>query len=315
VKVLRKGSLGLLGWGLMTVVLLLSLLVPLINNITICLLMIPLLVQYVKLDTKRFLMFYGISLVAVYLVTSLILMGWVAVLLIAVSLFFLPPVIQMGNLYKKRAPARNVLAAGTITLLIELLLSLVISYAFGVNLIEKMKQFLSESVQTFLAQLQNTALVIDQQILEQTIQIIGQMVPLWMIGFSFSIVLVTHWLSRKLLNRSGEKIPGLKHIRDWMLHRSFVWYYVIALFMEIFVKDMSSIFFTILLNLLPILTFLFAMQAISFLFFVAHKKGWNRTLPICAIVISLIFAPAYFILSLLGVFDVAFPLRERVTRK
>jgi uncharacterized protein YybS (DUF2232 family) len=238
-------------------------------------------------------------------------MGWVAVLLIAVSLFFLPPVIQMGNLYKKRAPARNVLAAGTITLLIELLLSLVISYAFGVNLIEKMKQFLLEFIQALPAQLQNT-LAVDQQLI---VQIAGQMVPLCMIGFSFFAVLVTHWLSRKLLNRSGEKIPGLKPIRDWMLHRSFVWYYVIALFMEIFVKDMSSIFFTILLNLLPILTFLFAMQAISFLFFVAHKKGWNRTLPICAIVISLIFAPAYFILSLLGVFDVAFPLRERVTRK
>jgi uncharacterized protein YybS (DUF2232 family) len=309
--VLRKGSLGLVGWGLATVVLLLSILLPIINSITICLLMIPLLVQYVKLDTKRFLVFYAISLVVVYLVTSLLLMGWVAVLLIAVSLFFLPPVIQMGNQYKKRAPARNVLIAGTLTLLAEMLLSLVVSYAFGLNLVDKMKQFMLESIQTLPAQLQNT-LVVDQDLL---VQIASQLIPLYMIGFSVFVVTVTHWLARKLLNRSGEMISGFKPIRDWMLHRSLVWYYVIALFLEIFVKDTSSILFTILLNLLPLLTFLFALQAISFLFFVAHSKRWNRTLPICAIVVSLLFAPAYFIISLLGVFDVAFPLRERVTRK
>ncbi|WP_243767460.1 DUF2232 domain-containing protein [Paenibacillus agricola] len=294
-----------------TVVLLLSILVPLVNSITICLLMVPLLVQYVKLDTKRFLLFYGISLVAVYLVTSLLFMGWVAVLLIAISLFFLPPVIQMGNMYKKRAPARSVLTAGTVTLIAELLLSLIVSYAFGLNLIDKMKQFMLESIQTLPVQMQN-ALVVDKDLL---VQIASQLVPLYMIGFSFFLVLITHWLSRKLLNRSGEKIPGLKPIREWKLHRSLVWYYVIALFMEMLVKDTSSILFTMLLNLLPLLTFLFAVQAISFLFFVAHIKGWNRALPIVAIVISLVFAPAYFILSLLGVFDVAFPLRERVTRK
>jgi uncharacterized protein YybS (DUF2232 family) len=309
--VLRKGSLGLLGWGLVTVVLLLSILVPLINSITICLLMIPLLVQYVKLDTRRFLIFYGISLIAVYLVSSLLWMGWVAVLLVAVSLFFLPPVIQMGNLYKKRAPARSVVTAGTVTLLAEMLLSLLVSYAFGINLIDKMKQFMLESIGTLPASMQN-ALVIDKQML---VQIASQILPLYMIGFSLFIVLVAHWISRKMLNRSGETITGFKPIRDWMLHKSLVWYYVIALFLEIFVKDTSTILFTILLNLLPLLTFLFFIQAISFLFFVAHHNRWNRALPICAIIVSLVFAPAYFILSLLGVFDVAFPLRERLTRK
>lgn len=88
---MRNGSLGLLGWGLATVVLLLSIMVPLVSSITICLLMVPLLVQYVKLDTKRFLVFYAISLIVVYLVTSLLMVGWVAVMLIAVSIFFLPP--------------------------------------------------------------------------------------------------------------------------------------------------------------------------------------------------------------------------------
>jgi uncharacterized protein YybS (DUF2232 family) len=308
--VLSKGSLRLLGWGIATVFLLLSILTPL-SIITFSLLMIPVLVQYVKLDTKRFLLFYGVSLAIVYLITSLIMMGWVGVLLVSVSLFLLPPVIQMGNLYKKRAAARSVLTAGTVTLLAEMLLSLLVSYAFGLNLIDKMKLFMMESLNTLPPQMQGV-LAIDKDLL---VQLMSQMLPLYMIGFSLFLVVVTHWLTRKLLNRSGEMIPAFKPIRDWMLHRSLIWYYVVALFMEFFVHDTNSIFFTILINLLPILTGLFAVQAIAFLFFVAHSNRWNRTLPFCGIVVLIFFPPAYFIFSLLGVFDVAFPIRERVTRK
>ncbi|SFL97672.1 Uncharacterized conserved protein YybS, DUF2232 family [Paenibacillus sp. 1_12] len=301
--------LGLLGWGLATVILMLSISVPFVSQITICFLMVPLLVQYVKLDTKRFLLFYMISLVVVYLVATLLIAGFVAVMLIAVSIFFLPPVIQMGNQYKKGAPARNVVTAGTLTLLAEMLLSLVVCYAFGINLIEKMKLLMLESISIMPAYLQN-AMVMDKDML---VQIASHMLPLYMIGISLFLVLVAHWASRKLLNRTGEHILGFKPLRDWMLHKSLVWYYMIGLFLEFFVKDTSSILFTILINLLPMLSFLFAVQAISFLFFLAHFKRWNRVLPICGIIVSLLFAP--FLLSLLGVFDTAFPLRERVTRK
>jgi uncharacterized protein YybS (DUF2232 family) len=309
--VLNKGSLGLLGWGAATVFLLLSLLTPL-SIITFCLIMIPLLVQYVKLDLKRFLIFYGACLAVVYLITSLTLMGWVGVLLVSVSLFFLPPVIQMGNLYKKKAPARSVLTAGTVTLLAEMLLSLIISFAFGLNLIDKMKMFMLESLNTLPARWQQGLLATDRDLVAQ---LASQMLPLYMIGFSLFLIVITHWLSRKLLNRSGAMIPGFKPIREWMLHRSLIWYYVIALFMELLVKDPNSIFFTILINLLPLLSGLFAVQGIAFLFFVAHANRWNRTLPYCGIAAIIFFFPAYFLFSLLGVFDVAFPIRDRVTRK
>ncbi|GAA4867287.1 hypothetical protein GCM10023310_53770 [Paenibacillus vulneris] len=305
-----KGSVRMLGWSVATILLLLSVITPL-SIVTFCLLMIPVIVQFVKLDTKRFLLHYGVSLVIVYVLTSSVLGGWAGILLVSMSLFFLPPVIQMGNLYKKRAPARTVLTAGTVTLLAELLLSLVVSYLFGFNLIDKIKQFMQESINTLPDQLKGM-IALDQDML---IQLMSQMLPLYMIGISLVLVVIAHWLSRKILNRSGESIPAFKPMREWMLPRSFVWYYMIALFMEFFVKDTNSIFFTILINLLPLLTAAFAIQALAFLFFVAHMNRWNRTLPIAGIVLLLIFPPAYFIFSMLGVFDVAFPIRERMTRK
>ncbi|TDF94370.1 DUF2232 domain-containing protein [Paenibacillus piri] len=307
---LGKGSARMLGWSLLTAVLLLSVLSPL-NIITFNILMVPVLVQYTRLETKRFLSFYGISLAIVYVLTSLLISGWGGAVLVAISLFFLPPVIQMGNLYKKRAAARTVLTVGTVTLLIEMLLSILVAYMFGFNLIAKMKTFMLEIMDTWPAQLKGM-LVVEPDAL---VQLMSKMLPLYMIGSSLFIIVITHWLARKLLNRSGESIPAFKPIREWMLPRSFVWYYVIALFMEFFVRDPNSILYSLLLNLLPLLTAVFAIQAIAFLFYVAHTKNWSRALPVAGIIILLIFPPAYFMFSLLGVFDVAFPIRERMTRK
>lgn len=309
---MRMGVGRMASWSLLTVVLLLSVLLTPFNIITINLLMVPVMFQYVKLETKKFLLYYGLSLAAVYVATSLLMMGWVGVVLVAISLFFLPPVIQMGNLYKKRAAARTVLTIGVVTLLTEMLLSIVVAYMFGFNMIAKMKQFMLESLDTVPAQLKSVLLPIEPETL---VQLMSQMLPLYMIGTSFFLVLITHWVARRLLNRNGEAIPAFKPVRDWMLPRSLVWYYMIALFMELFVKDTSSIFFTLLLNLLPLLTVVFAVQGIAFLFHVAHEKRWNKTMPIIGIIVLLFVPTAYFMFSLLGVFDVAFPIRERMTRK
>jgi uncharacterized protein YybS (DUF2232 family) len=309
---LGKGSARMLGWSLLTVVMLLSVLLTPFNIITINLLMVPVMFQYVKLETKKFLLYYGLSLAVVYLVTSLFTIGWVGIVLVAISLFLLPPVIQMGNLYKRRAAARTVLTVGIVTLLTEMLLSILVAYLFGFNMIAKMKQFMLESLETVPEQLKTILLPIDPDTL---VQLMSQLLPLYMIGISFFLILVTHWVARRLLNRSGELIPAFKPVRDWMLPRSFVWYYVVALFMELFVKDTSSVIFTVLLNLLPLLTVVFAIQGIAFLFHVAHIRSWNRALPIAGIVVLLVVPTAYFMFSLLGVFDVAFPIRERITRK
>lgn len=300
------------GWSVAYIVLLLTIFLPPLSLITAALLMVPVLVMYVKLDIKRFLAHYAICLAIVYLITSLLLAGWLGALLVSISLFFLPPVIQMGNLYKKSAAARSVLTVGTVTLLGQLLLTLIVTQMFGLNPAGKLKQFMMDSVKTLPAELQSM-MGVDPDTL---VHMMVLMLPLYMIGFSLFYVVVSHVLARKALVRSGESIPAFKPIKDWMLSKSFVWFYLIALIMEMFVSDTKSMSYTVLLNLLPLLTFLFSVQAISFLFYVAHVKHWNRTLPIVGILLLLFFPPVSFLFSLLGVFDVAFPIRDRImTRK
>ncbi|MGO4272873.1 DUF2232 domain-containing protein, partial [Paenibacillus sp. TAF58] len=103
-------------WSAVTIVSLLSLMTPFII-FTCSFLMIPVLMLYVKSSTRRFVISYVLSLLIVYILTQ-----WQGIFLMSVSLFFLPPVLVMGNLYKRKAAARSVLTAGIITILAESLM-------------------------------------------------------------------------------------------------------------------------------------------------------------------------------------------------
>ncbi|MNW69460.1 hypothetical protein D3C74_484690 [compost metagenome] len=63
-------------------------------------------------------------------------------------------------------------------------------------------------------------------------------------------------------------------------------------------------------NLLPLLQIVFKIQTIGFVFFLAHERKWSK---IVAILLSLlvIWLPGLWII---GIIDIAFPLRELVKK-
>jgi uncharacterized protein YybS (DUF2232 family) len=303
---LGRASWQRLLWAVITAVILLSFMTPFIM-FTISFLMIPVIMLYVKSSTKQFVIYYVGSLLLVYLLSA-----WQGSFLLSVSLFFLPPVLVLGSMYKRKAPARTVVTIGTLTLLAEALLSLVIGYMVGINPIAKFKLFLNDSLNTVSPELRSL-LPKEQEIY---INFMSQIIPVALIAFALFFVLVTHGISRWLLNKTGEAIPGLRPMREWMLPKSFVWLYLIAFVADFFINPGSTSLISMLLfNLLSLLVPVFAVQAISFLFYICYVNKWNRALPIIAIVLLVFVPPLFFIFSLLGVFDVAFPIRERFKKK
>jgi uncharacterized protein YybS (DUF2232 family) len=303
---LGRASWQRLIWSFITVVMLLSFMTPFIM-FTISFIMIPVVMLYVKSSTKQFVIHFVGSLLVVYLLSA-----WHGAFLLSVALFFLPTILVLGNLFKRKASARAVVIAGTLTLLAESLLSLVIAYTVGINLIAKFKLFLTDSLSTVNPQLR--ALLPNDQ--ESYVNMLSQIIPVALIAFSLFYVFVTYGISRWLLNKSGEAIPGLRPIREWMLRKSFVWLFLIALAADLFIDPAStSLIAMLLINLLALLVPAFAIQAISFLFYICHVNKWNRAIPIIAIVLLIFVSPLSFAFSLLGVFDVAFPIRERFQKK
>ncbi|KIL39611.1 hypothetical protein SD70_18980 [Gordoniibacillus kamchatkensis] len=290
-------------WSIVYVLLLLSLLTPALL-LTMSFLMVPVLVLYVKLDTKRFALFYVLSLAAVYALTA-----WTGPMLVSISLFFLPPVIVMGNLYKKKAPGKTALTAGTVTLLAETLLTLLIGYALGFDPISKFHSFMLEYVNALPTAVMGMMQVTPEQYVSMLIQII----PLELILFAYYYAVVNHAVARRILNRMGEALPGVKPLREWRLPKTFVWLYIAAFLFDLVLPASDrSMMSTLLMNLLPLLLLAFTLQALSFLFFIAHEQHRTKALPIVAIVILVLMFPLLiFIYSLLGVLDAAMPIRER----
>jgi uncharacterized protein YybS (DUF2232 family) len=290
-------------WSGIYILLLLSLISPL-NFLTVHFLMIPIVALFVKLQPKQFAIYYAIVLIVIFFLTGPF--GWVVAV---ISLFFLAPSVMMGISYKKKASARTALMAGTTTMLAQLLLGLVLITLNGVNIHQAIGGFIRDSLDQ-APDIWKAGLT--DEVLDHAIQMMLTMIPSYLIFLSLYYVVITHWIGRRILIKTGEQIPGLRPIKEWMLPKSLVWYYLAALIVNLFVPaDSDSIWSMILWNLIPLLMFTFAIQAISFLFYLADAKGWNKTLPIIGIVL---FPLLPNLLSLLGVFDVSFDIRKRLKK-
>lgn len=265
--------------------------------------MIPPLVLYGTQGRIR-----SIPYVAAPLVLLLLMFQGAALPLILVFLFFLIPAVVMGELYRRDSSARKVVLLGTLSIIGELLLALMVSYAFNYDVAREMRLMMWDNYYAWPSILQSE---IPTDLMELTIQTMIQLIPSFMIGIGVYYVAISHVLGHRILKYFGVPARSFPPIRTWMLPKSLVIYYVIGLFIDLFFQHTpGSMMSTILLNGLPLLMAAFTVQAISFLLFVHHrKKGWSVILPIMAI-IAIPFLPQ--LVSLIGVFDVAFPLRKRM---
>jgi uncharacterized protein YybS (DUF2232 family) len=283
---------------------LLSFLTPLII-ITINFVMVPTLVLFARLELKKALLFYAISIAAVSALT-----GFTGMFLVLMSLFFLVPGIVMSRLYKKELAARSVIVAGTVTLLGEFLLGLLVGYAVGFRPMERLKEFIQSSVDSLPEVLRNS---VNQTALDLAIHYFMQIIPLLLITAALFYTMIGHVVGRWVLRRNGMPVKGLAPIREWMLPRSMVLYLVIVTIFDMFISIESNSFFSMVVwNLLPILTMAFTVQAISFLFFVSHAKKWTVALPVVAIVLVAVLPFLVYIYCIMGMLDVLLPIRKRI---
>ncbi len=295
---------SMLIWGVLYLLMLLTLITPL-GLITINLMMIPLVLLFVLLDLKRFILLYaGIVLVLI------VVLGGGGVILAFTSLFFLIPSVAMGYQYRKGVTSGTVVTTGIIALIVVMLLLLLFSSALGTNIADEFTKLLKAD-QNFMTMI--NSFVQDEDQIDTFIEMMISMIPLMIIMIAAYYTMITHWIGRKLLSRVWQPVPKLKPMKEWMLPKSMVWYYLIVLLLDmVLVMNTGSVVTVIVLNSLPLLTYAFALQAVGFLFFVTDMKGWNRALPIAAMVL-LLFAPS--LLAWVGVIDVAFALRKWVKEK
>lgn len=301
---MTKGRSFALVWCIINALMLLSFITPLIM-ITVNFVIVPTLVLFTKLEWKKAALFYAISLAAVGAVT-----GYLGLFPVIISLFFLAPSIVMGIMYRKKATARSAIVAGTVTLLGEMLLGLLLSYLAGFRPMERVREFLESSVESLPEVLRNS---VNQAALNLAIHYFLQIIPLLLITTAVFYTFIGHGVGRWVLRKNHVMVPGLRPVREWMLPRSMAFYLVIVTIVDMFISIESNSFVSMVVwNLLPILSIAFTVQAIGFFFFLAHVKKWSVALPIIAIVLVAVLPFFVYLYCVIGLLDVLTPMRKRI---
>ncbi|KUP20798.1 DUF2232 domain-containing protein [Paenibacillus sp. DMB5] len=293
-------------WSIAYLLLLLSLSTPLLI-ITTLFLIIPAVVLFTTLNTKQFIL---------HLLPVLLIVGLITPVYVLLALYFLIPALVMGRWYRKRASALSTILAGTVTILGQFLLLLVVGTAlFDFSL----TTYVTDTVQMvadILAELGTgnplaSEFVLTSKDVSDISFMTIQVIPITLIMSSFIMAVITHSIVRPILNSMEYAVPKLKPAREWRLSRSFIWYYLIGVIISFIFGNSDSGFMPMIsANLLPLLQAVFIIQTIGFMFFIVHELKWSKVI---AVVLSLLvlWIPGLWII---GVIDIAFPLREFVKK-
>lgn len=290
-----------LAWSAAALLLLLTLSTPL-NVITTFLIMTPFIVLYTMLKPKHF----AAHIVSIGLIAYL-LSGAYGPIVLTLAFFFLIPSLAMGHLYKKGSTAKTAITVGFIVVLVQLLLELVLfSVQFNIDLSAELASLLTEN----LKQLENGDLFPAGWAADTAREFsdaVLNVLPMLLLLSAFLFTIVTHGLSRLALRTVGIQAPALPRAKIWRVPRSLVFYYLIAIIVSLFISVEEGGYWSVVVsNLIPILRFVFTMQAIGFFFFLADAKKWPKAIPLLLAVPVLIYPPLY----LIGFIDAAFPMRK-----
>ncbi|WP_420819059.1 DUF2232 domain-containing protein [Paenibacillus nanensis] len=294
-----KAGLKPILWSAAAFLALVLLAVPLLNFPASLLLTVSYVVLYATLSRGAFIL----HLLPVWILAAVV----AGPSLLIIGLFFLVPSIVMGHLYQKGVSAAKVIRTVGIVFLAQLMLELLLfEMVFDLSLLSEF----SEIVRTTMNGMMTPELAAagwNEEMTEQLIQTVMNIIPLIFILFSFIYAVLAHFFARRAVQRSGIEVPAFPKAKDWRLPRVLVIYYLIAYVADLFLRNGDDSFLNVaVMNLVPLLSFLFTIQAIGFFFFIAHERGWSKAVPILIAIPVLLIPP----LSLIGVLDTAFPIRK-----
>lgn len=300
-KVLLKPVL----WSVLSLLMLCLFAVPGLNVVAMLLIFVPFTVLYTVVNKKVFT-----GCVVVVLLLASLLVDPIA--MIFLGIVALIPSIVLGEMYLKNKPSTRIIPYMTAIVLLVLMVSLLIlDRAFSVSLISQFQSLL-QSQYAMLGDQNVLPATLTSEMLDAMVTSMLNLIPLAMAMMALVIVICSHYIARRIINSYGVAVTAFPQAKDWNLPRKLVFIYFVVYLIELMIDVTNTGFFTIaILNIVPALSFAFTVQAIGFFFYLADHYKWPKIVPIL-IALPVLFIPLF---SILGLIDVAFNLRKRITKK
>jgi uncharacterized protein YybS (DUF2232 family) len=267
--------------------------------------MVPMLMLYLKLDLKRFILAYVSSLFVLFVILG---GNGFGVLLDLLSLFFMPAVITMGQLYKKKVGVKAVLAAGILALIAEILLLLFMGYSTGMDPVGHFKSMYTDNLALMPA-------VFREGLTADYVEKVTWMLPFIILAFTAAYILFTHGITRWLLRKSESPLPGLPPMNKWRMPKSMVWYFLIVFAIGLIINKDSDVYFQMIVyNFLPLFMLVFVAQTMGLLYAIFQLQRWKPILPLLVVLLS--FVPILlYLICLVAILDIMLPLRQKFNTK
>lgn len=312
-KSVHKLTEGAIILAIYSVLLLLSLYVPVIGIVTNLFLALPFMLFAAKNDTKSLVVFFIASLFISMIVGT--------ILALPLTLAFGLTGSVMGYMIREKKGRNTIFLAGSFMFLVNIVLQYAVSVAFfHFNFIEELLVIIRESMdQSFnmlksMGQAEGTAKIKEQ--FENGIELIETLMPSLFLMSSFIIVFLIQLVSIPIIKRFGIKVDGWNRVRDISLPKSFLWYYLITLLAALLLNpEEGTYWYWALTNLTYILQLFMVFQGLTFIFYFCDKKGFPKALPIIAVIAAFLIPFFLYIVRILGIIDLGFDLRNRPERK
>ncbi|WP_174734665.1 YybS family protein [Mesobacillus harenae] len=295
-----------------TVLLLITLYIPVIGVAVNLFLALPFMMYSARNGWKRAAIFTVAAVLLSMIVGSL--------LAIPLALGYGLTGVVMGSLIKANKSRFVVYTAGSLVFLGNLILQYAIAVAlFQINFIEEMLTAFRESIEMSSSMLERMGQEPDEAIMEQfetAVTMVETLMPSLLVMASFIVVFFIMLVSIPILKRFGINVEKWKPFRELTLPKSILWYYLISMIASMVMRpEEGTYWYWALANLVYVLQFLMVLQGFAFIFYYSHYKGFSKAVPIIAVVLALLMPLILYIVRILGIIDLGFDLRNRFFKK
>ncbi|WP_141530836.1 YybS family protein [Bacillus cereus] len=291
------------------ILLLISMYVPILGAVAMFILPLPFIVLTIRYKLPNVLLIFVAALFITVIVSQ-------PISLIKTIMFGLIGVV-LGSMYKKGKKPVEILIAGTLAYLIGIMLIYVGSIKFfNIDIMKQMQNMFNESI----AQSEKIVSAAGMPISKEQKELLGQLNDVLQTLFPSILVMVSVCFSWITVMISGSVLKKLKHdvapwpkFKDIQLPKSIVWYYVIFILLATFIKvEPTSYLHMVFSNLYVIFALLLVLQGLTFITFLAHRKGFTKGVPIISFIVCMFIPMLFPLVTILGIIDLGISLRSKI---
>ncbi|WP_170061667.1 YybS family protein [Terribacillus saccharophilus] len=307
----RKMTEGAILGGIYLVLLLIATYAPVINMLAMLVMPVPIILYWIRHGFKP----------GAYFVLAILLFSFIGTL----AGFFLTISVAIGaaatgySLHHKQSTYEALLKGAAGYALGFTIFLAGTQFVSGINMIDEIQNSYQATLQSLQSEMDTVGVGVTDAQWEQVnamFDYIMVLIPTMIAVFSLLYAFITQWLAQKIHNRQSKDKILYPPFRRFNLPVIVLFIYFIGSFARWFDIDPNGWFYPIVANVTELAGILLVLQGFSFFFYFAHHRKLPKVLPILAVVLSVLFGTVLlYLVRILGIIDVGFRLRERMSSK